>query len=500
MRYVGLKPGTILGTMILSALLTAGCSVSEQTAGVTECGNTGVTECGNTDPIAEVSSSSVVQLSSGGVSSSLTLSSSSQTINESSSSIEKEFRLEGVALYSDGSPASFAEVLVRTQDYLASNGGEPVLLQKTSTAHQGLFKQSMMVAEAVVVITDSEGRFSLSSLFPGNYNIEVNNKETHSAFQPISISADDTLITTQMTLKEYGSITGAVEVPENEQAYAKVYGLEKSVDVDEFGRFVIDDMPQGDFKIRIDFKNNTGLSIDVKDSIQLDSAEADYIETDMKYMIFSETPVENSVRFWDQKPVEFQDSIYVLGGGFVGNFPDIMFEEKKYIDYIPMVGYRDDKASLVTEGDSSLYIGFYESLEFEIGSVFFYFPNWLDSLEADDWQAQGLALRRDLRPWQHQDLVFDILTEHNMQVKVSSRENDTYDPTKPEDVDVVANIFEFGASDLWEWETVRVPLSHFTTADFSKLKVAFFIQYAEEGDVFLDNIRFEPRPAEVVSE
>lgn len=499
---MGLKPATILGTTFLSVLLTTGCSVSEQTAGVTECGNSGVisvTECGNTDPIATVSSSSVAQSSSGGVSSSLTQPSSSGIIIGSSSSIEKEFRLEGIALYSDSTPAPFAEVLIRTKDYLAGNGEQPVLLRKISVAEQGLFKKSM-VAETVVVKTDSAGRFSLVSLFPGNYNIEVNNNETHSAFQPISISADDTLITTQMTLKEYGSITGAVEVPENEQAFAKVYGLEKSVDVDEYGRFVIDDMPQGDFKIRIEFKNNTLLSTDVQDSIQLDSAEADFIPTEMKYMIFSETPVENAVNFWDQKPVEFQDSIYVLGGGFIGNFPDIMYEEKEYTDYIPMVRYRDDDPALVTEGDSSLFVGFYESLEFETGSVFFYFPNWLDSLEADDWQAQGLALRRDLRPWKHQDLVFDVLTAHNMQVKVSSREDDTYDPAKPEDVDVMANIFKFGASEIWEWETVRVPLSHFTSADFSKLKVAFFIQFADSGDVFIDDIRFEPKPTEAVTE
>ncbi len=472
-----------------------GCTLSDH-AGVTECGNpdgtiNGVTECGNTEPIAEVSVSSQVVESSTQqpITSSIdtTLISSS---GESSSSVISvpTNAFEGVATYDDGTLAVNAEVIIRTQGYLADPVEDvPLILAAKRTS-------DIAVVEQLSYKTDETGRFSISYLPPGNYNIEVNDNVEKAAMQAITVHTINNQINRAFILKKYATVTGAVEKKEGETAYAKVYGMERIAEVDESGRYLLDKMPPGDYKVRIDFIESVTKSEDVQDSIQLEEDEEDFIPTEMKYLIYVEDPVENSINFWTQTSVEFQDTTVELGGGDIGIFPYKELEDLIYTYYPKAFQRADDTTStdddhLRTEGANSYFAEFKEATK-EPGSVFFYFPN----LENVDWVDQGIAHRRDLRPWMHQNLVFDILTVHNMQVKVGSRESDIIDPENPEDIDVLANIFEFGASTEWKWETVSVPLSHFTTADFSKIKVVFFIQYAGIGDAFIDNIRFEPVP------
>jgi len=132
----------------------------------------------------------------------------------------------------DGSPAIKAIVRLRPADYLSS------------TKHLVPVKRSAVALTKMDTETDSEGSFSIDSLEPGSYFIEVISKEFAEDSLTLLLKVeieepDESLEITPKKLKKTGIITGTVALPPGDaEFWVQVYGLERLVEVDgETGSF-----------------------------------------------------------------------------------------------------------------------------------------------------------------------------------------------------------------------------------------------------------------------
>lgn len=139
----------------------------------------------------------------------------------------------------NGSYAADASVRLRQKDYLANPSGE-------GGSGDGRLE----------TITDSQGRFSLTGIEPGEYRIEVADTAVRQAlvidcsFEPksgmLNLGTD--------TLKPFTTLTGSVTIDTAGpavQRYVRVYGLERLVPVDSNGIYRIDDLPAGTHRIQL---------------------------------------------------------------------------------------------------------------------------------------------------------------------------------------------------------------------------------------------------------
>lgn len=106
--------------------------------------------------------------------------------------------------------------------------------------------------EKYSVVTDTNGRYAVSNMTTGSYNIWAE-KESLVTFQGnVSISGDTNFIR-QDTLKAPASITGIVGVEPNhnpENVTVQILGTEIYSMVDVNGRFTLKKLPEGDFTLR----------------------------------------------------------------------------------------------------------------------------------------------------------------------------------------------------------------------------------------------------------
>jgi hypothetical protein len=138
------------------------------------------------------------------------------------------------AIRADGTPASGAFVRLRRSDWV--------------TATPALAKTAIYGADA---LTDSNGRFEIRGVDPGSYRIEVT--DGHAAvLLACSLDVRDTLDLGVDTLRPFATIAGTVDTAgrAGQRAYVQVEGLARLAAVDDEGRFVIADLPAGNFTVR----------------------------------------------------------------------------------------------------------------------------------------------------------------------------------------------------------------------------------------------------------
>ncbi|MDB5050557.1 MAG: putative protein of unknown function acetylesterase [Fibrobacteres bacterium] len=146
--------------------------------------------------------------------------------------------LHGMAVYPDGTPAKNADVIVRSARYL------PNAFPHTGRAYdQG------------ATTTDALGRYSLDSLLPGAYAIEIRDSGNQAALVRHTLGRDrESRAAPQALLLSLAAISGRLERPEGLKVHASVgvYGLERRV-FNEFetGKFMIADLPQGEYTLRV---------------------------------------------------------------------------------------------------------------------------------------------------------------------------------------------------------------------------------------------------------
>jgi len=134
----------------------------------------------------------------------------------------------------DGSPAAGATVRLRRSDWV--------------TTIPALAKSALYSADA---LTDSSGRFEITGIDPGSYRIEVT--DGHAAvLLACSLDVRDTANLGVDTLRAFATITGSVDTVglAGQRLYVQVNGLERLVAVNDSGRFVVADLPAGNFTVR----------------------------------------------------------------------------------------------------------------------------------------------------------------------------------------------------------------------------------------------------------
>lgn len=149
--------------------------------------------------------------------------------------------LVATAIMADSTPAANAAVRLRPAGYLAE------------TPLPALRKRMVSRADA---ITDSRGRFFLDSISPGEYRIEVNDRESTAILLTCVVdeSSDSVVDLGTAVLQRFATLSGAVRAAGSlPPASVGVFGLERRAAVDSgTGGWRIDDLPAGDFRLRIE--------------------------------------------------------------------------------------------------------------------------------------------------------------------------------------------------------------------------------------------------------
>lgn len=147
--------------------------------------------------------------------------------------------IRGYAYHEDGQPASGARVLLRTREFLADSG------------NLGLAKRNAIISGETV--TDSRGFYALDSVEPGDYRVEVAD-DSHGAVVEASVEADRRILQLEKAVvKAPGRllarlVQGGYYVG---GAWVHVYGMERAITTDSYGRVNLADLPEGDHRIII---------------------------------------------------------------------------------------------------------------------------------------------------------------------------------------------------------------------------------------------------------
>jgi hypothetical protein len=102
---------------------------------------------------------------------------------------------------------------------------------------------------------DARGDFRLDSVAPGPYVVEVNDLSHNSGLVACSVvvSGNGTFDIGTDTIRPYASISGSVLLPSGAGAntYVQVFDLQRLVQTDSSGAYVLSNMPTGVFRLRI---------------------------------------------------------------------------------------------------------------------------------------------------------------------------------------------------------------------------------------------------------
>jgi hypothetical protein len=157
-------------------------------------------------------------------------------------------RIFGVAFTADSTPAANAVVRVRLQNYTAAKA-----LQKSSNAWRDLR-------------TDEFGRFTVDSLDTGKYFVEVNDEQAHAVLMACTLSRQEPESDLQRgILKPTGTIQGSLlSKVDSLPMVVQVCGLERTGVRDlSTGGFIIRDVPEGVFTVRVLAASSSYKPVDV---------------------------------------------------------------------------------------------------------------------------------------------------------------------------------------------------------------------------------------------
>lgn len=162
-------------------------------------------------------------------------------------SVEVPNGVTAMIKHSDGASASGMLVRLRRSDYVSKV--------------TGLAKKVIFGGE---VLTDSNGRFDISGVDPGVYRIEIIDAVSRTAtLFSCSLGISGTVDLGTGILKPFSKITGNIDTAGNagQRMFVQVEGLERLVQIDESGNFNIDNLPDGDFKIRVTTGSDSLLAV-----------------------------------------------------------------------------------------------------------------------------------------------------------------------------------------------------------------------------------------------
>jgi hypothetical protein len=147
-------------------------------------------------------------------------------------------RVAAVILSSDGTPAARVPVILTKKDFLAAINSQAPLWR----------------GDIQFLSTDDSGYVKIDSLDSGEYVIEVNDTSGSAVCLRFSVSAArDSTTRLHGVMKSYASIDGNAGPLEDktQKRFLLIHGLNRCVPVGDDGAFVIKDLPEGEFDLKI---------------------------------------------------------------------------------------------------------------------------------------------------------------------------------------------------------------------------------------------------------
>jgi hypothetical protein len=125
--------------------------------------------------------------------------------------------------------------------------------------------------------TDDSGRFVIDSMEYGNSSIEVNDRESSATLIAATVSSAGSVQCID-TLQPYAGISGNIglKTGPSSRMFVLVYGLERKIPIDSFGRFEARDLPQGTLNFRIVSVDTVFKPFDIN-SVILTQGETDTV-------------------------------------------------------------------------------------------------------------------------------------------------------------------------------------------------------------------------------
>jgi hypothetical protein len=150
---------------------------------------------------------------------------------------ETESQVAGRAVNDNGGPAAFARVTLRPADYLSD-----------------LVSSEHVQAGVRDTVTDGQGRYGFKDLPAGAYRVEIGGTESGGAINDFFLPESGKGKTLAPdTLRPRGSIAGSIASDSDSQDanFVQVFGMERLVQTDPQGNFILYSMPQGVYDLRV---------------------------------------------------------------------------------------------------------------------------------------------------------------------------------------------------------------------------------------------------------
>jgi len=150
---------------------------------------------------------------------------------------ETEDKVVGRAVNENGDPVAYARVQLRPADYLTD-------LVSSEHAAPGVRD----------TVTDGQGRYGFARLPSGTYRVELGGTESGGAVTDFFLpESGQGKVLIPDTLRTRGSIAGSIAADSDSHSsgFVQVYGLERLVQADPQGNFILYGMPKGAYDVRI---------------------------------------------------------------------------------------------------------------------------------------------------------------------------------------------------------------------------------------------------------
>lgn len=144
-----------------------------------------------------------------------------------------------VILTVDSTPAANVTVRLRSMDFVSQL---PDSFSSRSAIKHADFS------------TDSDGKFEVSGIAPGDYSIEITDDTSSASLLYCSIKGSDTVHLDTVQLEPFASIEGNLLLHSG-TAVVQIKGLERLGDVDSRGNFAFYDLPAGEYDLCITNQN-----------------------------------------------------------------------------------------------------------------------------------------------------------------------------------------------------------------------------------------------------
>lgn len=187
----------------------------------------------------------------------------------------------GTVFTQESTPAVNCEVFIRKNSFLKDTS--QILLERIPDTY-----------------TDSLGRFTLDSIKPGEYTLEINDKGNSATIKVFKKDSADTfaLNLDTLILQSTASLQGNVatdDLPQKVILYAQIYGLDYIQRVDDQGHYYFPSIPAGDLQLKILNRDPNFGTIDNK-KIKLKPGEQKIDDTlYLPYMYWQDTIIIRSI-------------------------------------------------------------------------------------------------------------------------------------------------------------------------------------------------------------